>query len=238
MTEEAPEPVDFASLHDEIQSHPGMVARRSWDSLVTIHVVMTRNQDELVTFVRAVEGDIRSGATLAGNVGPEEPRQEMFRELIRRLHNYVASVGTLIDHTRNLMRKYEGTPTHSEFETHRLDAINNDVVAFVSKLRNYVLHVGVPSVGIQFSFSNGEEKVTVFLDRDRALEWKDWPKAARSYLNSKAKIISIEDVIEEYADVIEELYRWLYDQFPALHGADIDAVNELISKQWSFQNNP
>ncbi|GAA4110708.1 hypothetical protein GCM10022215_06040 [Nocardioides fonticola] len=234
MTDGTSEPLDFSALYDEIQSHPGMLARRSWDSLLDIHVVMTRNQDELLVFVRAVEADVRNAARLAGNVGSDEPRRDMFRELIRRLHNYVASVGTLIDHTRNLMRKYEGTSTYAEFEARRLAATSNDVVSFVSKLRNYVLHVGVPGVGIQFSVTNGEENVTIFLDRDRALQWKDWPKAARRYLNSKPSKLSVVDVIEEYGGVIEELYRWLYDQFPTLHGEDIAAVNELIRRQRFF----
>ncbi len=238
MTDETPEAVDFAALHEQIQSHPGMLARRAWDSLVDIHAVMLTNQDELTAFVKAVEENTDDAAHLAGNVGPEEPRRTMFREVIRRLHNYVASVGTLVDHTRILIRKYEGTPTHTEYETRRLDAISNNVVPFVSKLRNYVLHVGVPSIGIQFRVDHGSESVTIFLDRDAALTWKDWPASARAYLESKPSQLSLIEVIEEYAAVIEDLYRWLYDQFPTLHDADIAAVNDLISKQWSFRQSP
>ena len=233
MTADQPETVDFAALHEQIQSHPGTIARRAWDSLVDIHAVMNANQAELLAFIVAVEQDPES-PRLAGNVGPTEPRRAMFRELIRLLHNYVASVGTLVDHTRNLTRRYEGTDTYTGYETRRLDAISNEVVSFVSKLRNYVLHVGVPAVGIQFRFSDGAQSVVLFFDRDMALAWKDWPKAARSYLEAKPKEFPIVAVIQEYAAVIEGLYRWLYEQFEPLHGDDIAAVNDLIRKQWSF----
>lgn len=213
---------------DQIQTHPGTLARRAWDSLMDIHVVMMTNQGELLRFISEVERPGGLAVTMVSNVGPEEPRRDLFRELVRLLHNYVASAGTLVDHTRNLVRRYEETDTYAEYQLRRGAMVSNEVVPFVSKLRNYVLHVGIPAIGVSHKFQDGAESSTTFIDRDQALEWRDWPQAARRYLESQDTQIALQAVVDEYTTVIEGLYRWLYDQFETLHGEDVAAANRLI----------
>jgi hypothetical protein len=230
MDGEATDVPDFRALHEQIQQHPGMLARRSWDALVDVHAAHMTNERELLAFIEAIQQNIDDMAvTMISNVGPQESQRNLFRELLRRLHNYVASAGTLIDHTRNLTRKYEGTPTHEEYVTRLGITTQQKVVPFVSKLRNFVLHVGVPAIGTQVRWDHESgETCLVFIDRDAALEWKDWPVAAREFLQAQPEKVPLTDVIREYGGTIEELYRWLYDQFTTLHGADIAEVNELI----------
>ena len=43
-------------------------------------------------------------------------------------------------------------------------------------------------------------------------------------------MIPLRHLVSGYSDLIDELYRWLYEQFPVLHTIDIEAVNALIAK--------
>lgn len=231
MTDDESEIPDYAAIAEQIQQHPGNHAGRSWDSLEHVHSVLTTNERELVALVSAIEQNKNNLATtVVGNMGPQQPRTALFRELLRRLHNYVASAGTLIDHTRNLIETYQGTPTHEQYLERLAAAKRENVLPFVSKLRNYVLHVGIPAIGVQLSMEDGIESCMVYIDRDAALEWRDWPTAARDFLQSQPEKFPLKGVIEAYGEVIKALYDWLYGQYEFLHGDEIADLNELIRR--------
>jgi hypothetical protein len=218
-------------LYAAIESHPGMMARRAWDSLRLVHLAFLGNQTELSAMVAAIESNRDDiGITMASNMPwAAERRQALYAELFRHLHNYVTSAVTLIDHTRNLINGYEGTPIFSEYRE-RIAAIRDAGLGpFVAKLRVYVVHVGVPSIGTQVQIDDGNRMtITAFIGRDRALEWPDWPADARTYLRRQPEQVSVREVVTNYGEVVERLYRWFYDQFQVLHSDDISAVNDLI----------
>lgn len=233
---ESAEWASVRALHDAIQVHPGTLARRAWDALRLVHMAFLGNQAALLALVQAIESNDQDfGYLMAGNVRPEEERQTLYAELFRHLHNYVSSAVTLIDHTRNLTKNYKDTSTHAEYQV-RIAAIRaGGLGPFVAKLRVYVVHVGVPSIGTQIRMDRADDgdqvtTITSFIDRDRALDWPDWSADAREYLSAQPEHIPFRDVVTEYGQVVEDLYRWFYDQFPVLHGADIEAANALIKQ--------
>lgn len=219
-------------LYAAIESHPGMVARRAWDALRLVHVAFIRNQAELLGMIEAIESNRDDiDITMSGNMTPEDARQSLYAELFQLLDNYVASAVTLIDHTRNLTKGYEGTKTHAEYLERTAAIRAAGLGPFVAKLRVYVVHVGVPAIGTKVQIENDESiTITSYIARDRALEWPDWPKDARQYLAAQPEHVSLRDLVTDDGSVIEDLYRWFYDRFPVLHADDIAAVNELISK--------
>ena len=158
---------DLRALLDEIEAHPGTRARREWDALIFVHSIFGWNQRELMEMIEAIDSNANDLAILmAGNVRHHEERKGLFTELIRRLHNYLASVVTFVDHTRNLMRSYEGSHTHSEYEQRVAAVTAHGLARFVTKLRSYLLHYRLPQVGVQVSFDQGVESFMCFLNRD------------------------------------------------------------------------
>jgi hypothetical protein len=232
--DEADQPVDAARLREllaAIEAHPGKKARRAWDALGLVHMAFMSNQAEFLRLVEAIESNGDDyGVAMASTVPRYADRSEaLYAELFRRLHNYVSSAVTLIDHTRNLTRGYEGTPTHTEYMERIASIRAAGLGPFVAKLRVFVVHVGVPAFGTRVAFEAGlGETITSFIDRDAALTWSDWPADARTYLESQPPQVSLRELITAYGAVVEDLYRWFYEQFTVLHGADIDAVNALI----------
>lgn len=228
---------DFRGLRqllDEIEQHPGTQASRAWDSLRRIHSVLLGNQAELTALLDTLERNEGGLAVeVIQNVRRSQVQEAFGNEMTRRLHNYVASVKTLVDHTRNLMRQYHGTPAGLEYDQRVKDLVDAPIVPLMQKLRDYFLHYKIPPYGVQMSFDNGTgtETFSCFLNRPKALDFSDWPAAARRYLEEhNDDRISLQAIVLEYADAIESLYRWLYAQFEVLHSDDIDAVNKLIAR--------
>lgn len=168
---------------DEIERHPGTHARRAWDNLLAVHGILHTNQFELRGFINYVEGNVdNTGILMTSNVGDPAPRIRLYHELLRLLHNYLAAVVTLVDHTRNLVRGYEGTAMAEEYE-HRLEKVRTAGLSrFMAKFRVYLLHYSLPPIGSQVQVTPDGEKITLFLNRDLAMEWPDWPAAAREFL--------------------------------------------------------
>ena len=78
--------------------------------------------------------------------------------------------------------------------------------------------------------ATGAGTSVIWLDRDKALEYGDWSSAARRYLKTQPTHIPLRELVTGYAADIEDVYAWLYDQFPELHGSQVDEVNELIGR--------
>lgn len=203
---------ETANLRDllaAIDSHPGKVARQAWDALRLVHMAFAGNQTEFFALVEAIESNRDDmGITMASNVPRYAGRrQALYAELFRRLHNYVSSAVTLIDHTRNLTKGYEGTATHAEY-LERIALIRAAGLGpFVAKLRVFVVHVGVPAIGTQVQIDNGVgETITSFIDRDSALKWPDWSADARKFLENQPVHVSLRQVITDYGVLVEDLY--------------------------------
>src|SRR4051794_6169743 len=114
---DATAPSELRELLAKIDAHPGTQARREWDALTYVHAALIGNEHELLAMIDAIENNVDNmGITMAGNVPPDEPRRALYADLFRRLHNFVASAVTLIDHSRNLMANYMGTPTRTEYD--------------------------------------------------------------------------------------------------------------------------
>jgi hypothetical protein len=208
-----------------------IAALRSWEALGHMQVVHVVNHCELLNFIQELEENINGAGFEMTNPGPNAGASSQFLELLRRLHNFVASAVSLVDHTRNLMDRYKSTPTYSAYGARLAEVKENDVVAFVTKLRNYVLHAGLPAVGFQMIVNKGEaSSYMVYIDREAALRHNGWPAPARRYLEGSDEKIRLREVIEDYGRLIDDLHMWLYRQSVALHGSEVPRGNGVIAK--------
>lgn len=58
----------------------------------------------------------------------------------------------------------------------------------------------------------------------------EWSSGAKGYLQGSPEIIDLV-VVDEYSDMVRELYRWFFAQFEILHGAEVEAVNRLVKRR-------
>jgi hypothetical protein len=124
-------------------------------------------------------------------------------EVDRLLHNYLAAVGSLRDHTRVLWQKYlPDDETYAE----RAGATfaQSGLCLFVQNLRNYTLHSNLPITRGHMSWERGSEITTgVQMNRTNLLKWPKWPSLAKRYLAELQEDgIDLAELVASYTDTV------------------------------------
>lgn len=154
-------------------------------------------------------------------------------ENARLLHNYLASVKTLVDHTRHEMNgAYKETELLAEYQERVKDLFAVGSPAFIQCLRNYTLHYRLADEFAQLHHSPGQDFETgVHLDRDRLLEWKNWSAAANTWLAEQPERIDFRDPLNDYEARVLDFYQWVDKRIRIEHTgelADVEAIQEQI----------
>ena len=226
----------LAERLDEIQQRlsasPGAQARSRWDSLGRSVGVFQRNANDLIQTLAAAEHDERLAMELIQNVRPTEVRRQYFGLLDQRLHNMLASAVSLVDHTRRLCLKYQGTPFRNGFTD------RNDIVrkaggsAFLRDLRNYLLHYGLLAFVHQVSITARTSPLVsqVRLNCAELQTWDGWSAPAKAYMAACGDSIHLSATVTTYVGSMNDLYGWVFEQFEKLHAADVDATNLIVEE--------
>jgi len=85
-------------------------------------------------------------------------------------------------------------------------------------LRNYLLHNKVPymEITVVWDITANTRRSILHISSKSLLEWGDWKPAAIRYLEARP-MVAFNDVIAEYAAVIDEYYSWLWSQVDSSH---------------------
>jgi hypothetical protein len=171
---------------------------------------------------------------LIQNVRPANVRKKFFGLLDQRLHNMLASAMSLVDHTRRLIRGYEGGSFATEFRE-RNDAVRAaHSSVFLRDLRNYLLHYELIPFAHSVSLPDGQNRAGLVSEvRVRCsdiLAWKGWNSAAKSYMSQCGESVHLVALAKQYVKSMDDLYDWVFEQFEELHGDDVDATNELVAE--------
>jgi len=156
----------------------------------------------------------------------EPTRREYHAELVRLLHNYLASIKTLVDHTRQVIREdYRGHAIAAEFKARlETDIANSALVGFVHDLRNFALHVGLPPTVLRLTISNSSAtpESRLILRLSPLKRWNGWSKRGRAHLHSFAADPVVYDVLKEYDAVIRAFHEWLLHRLHVEHDVAIE----------------
>jgi len=153
---------------------------------------------------------------------------EYLDEIIRYLHNFLASASMLIDVTRNLIDTYSNTKIYTKYqEKINSDFVNDELSNFVKKLRNYILHCGLPNTGMRIDAS---ANTTIFLRRDEMLEWSGWNAKSRKYLKSCSEEIRIYEFVRIYTIKVDNLNQWINKEIKEYHSTDLAELYRLREK--------
>ncbi|WP_454084712.1 hypothetical protein [Georgenia sp. Marseille-Q6866] len=229
---------DRAAQYARLQNHAGRIASNRWDSLQRVHKVLSANEAELLTLIASFETNPEVALEIISHGdGRQEARELYFDELLRRMHNYLSAVKMLVDHTRNLVKQYPGQPFVEEFRSKVTYLASRGRGPFLQKLRDYLVHYRIPPFGMTMKLV-GQPEFTVHLDREAALEFRDWPAIAKEFLREQPAEIPLAPLVRDYSQDLEELYSWLYNLFHELHAADVADYNALLVDFQGARNTP
>lgn len=195
MTDSANPLAELIALVDEYRVSPAGRLGQTLDSLQRSYNVFAGNRQDLETWLERFETDTDFALGLmqdGGRIG------EFLRWLDRPLHNYIASVRTLVDHSRRIAPKTLGTdtPQLEQYEQRVKDDFDAPLPQFVYRLRNYVLHYELPATGGHFSFDGAEgETHRIFFNADDLLDWNGWTQPAREFIQHAGEQIELHETM-------------------------------------------
>jgi hypothetical protein len=215
-----------------LEALPAWQLREDLEALQRSFYTFNTNADELATHV----GQFLSSSEIAREIS-----DDYVNELVRRLHNYLTSVTSLIDSQRVVMRHRWPMPSRedkSEFEANDYsrklaDTFETGEGVFMSKLRNYCTHYSIPlpDLTTTMTWEQGMHAPrlvnTLQLDRDRLLRWDSWTAPAREYLNRQPAYFNLAPIVERYVNAAGRFAAWFWAEINSRSTALID---ELTTK--------
>ena len=153
---------------DELPHHNTL---RMFVGLKTSFYVFERNFTDLISLLEIDDPKI---ALRIWNVKNRYGINALLLETTRLLHNFVASVMSLRDHSNRFRDKlFIKHPFYNEYNEKVKSCFKDKpVVQFIQDLREYCLHRTLPVVGASFSLD--DYKHITHLEKSALLKWKKW----------------------------------------------------------------
>lgn len=181
-----------------------------------------------------------SHAAASGNLFGHQSRADV----LRHLHNFLASAKSLVEHTRNFITSTyaETSLLHDYHREVREKLAPSGVLHFVHDLRNYMLHKGIPLTREQFAWSrDSPETFTITFDLTRLRSWRRWSPEALDYLTHSPDHVRIADIVEEYTELVVRFHKWLNErrkQEDAAVFAELAALQDELATELDRKPSP
>lgn len=208
-------------------SMPGWAVHWACSRLMSAYAVLAGNGNDLIAYLTTLPPlplPVLPSPELRHEVAPIE------REAFRRVHNYLSSSKTLVDHSRRIGDKQ--LDSHPDVykkykEKTKAEFADRPERAFVQDLRNAVIHVSPPNFTVHADLRTGAMSLT--LSRQRALaSYDNWRPAARIFLdNNQNDNIDIEILVKDYQSAALDITATLLGMIVEVHAVALAELYEL-----------
>ncbi len=205
--------------------------------LATSHYVLNGNYKELHNLIMQYERDPYIWA-----IENRPKLQACQKEFLRLLHNYLASVYSLIEHTRKFCKELNNQELEEDYQTDLEKLIANNCVGFLKDLRTYTHHCRLPFVSATFSWKaqNGKKgkgiiRQKLILDKKDLLRWRSWSSKSKEYVEATEGEIDLKLTIGRYQGLIAAFYKCLYRRVIKSYSEQIKKFLEIESEMRTLQ---
>ena len=177
----------------------------------------------------------------------------------RLLLNYLAAIAALRDAQRAVHHRlwpdpektdrvcetcgrHESTRTKWEVEVwdpKRDELLGDHRVAFLNKLRDYVVHYGTPRMTVtSHLYAESSDSATMMtnavgISREELLKWRGWNSRARTFIaEHDEEAIELMPLVQFYSERVREFALWFVGQIEGKVGL---ATREYVAKLNDFQ---
>jgi hypothetical protein len=184
--------------------------------------LLERNFREFVLFLRYI-----TSPNIAMEISLQAERwrkHEAMVEVMFLLHNYVAAVQSLIDHSRVLYRELyepEGLiPQYQSEVTKRFvsDPLSQFIVGLRQMSQHYRLPIVHSSLDIITNLSGSATIHPRLLLSTEDLRMFDWKSSAKQFLDEAGDSIELADVVERHHRQMMAFYEWFSQEQSTVHG--------------------
>jgi hypothetical protein len=218
---------EMGQLSDELEAMPEYRRLSVIRQFSTSVSLFDTNAQELKNLIRNAEG---STAAIELWRLESRPNLQAFQvELMRLVHNFVASAFTLVDHARRFYNKnYQSDARFPDYDERvRHDFREDPLSQFVQGLRNYVLHKELPDLATAMSYEQGGDIHHRHYWRLGELKTFDgWNTSAKRFLAEAEADIDIGEVIDLYTAKVRAFYKWVFGRLEEIHTDDLKVVEQ------------
>lgn len=199
--------------------------------LATSQYVLNGNYQELHNLIISYE---QNSSILA--VQNRLKLEAFHKEFLRLLHNYLASIFSLIEHTRKFCKELNNQELDENYQVDLENLKTNNCIRFLKDLRTYTQHWKLPFVSATFSMkvaNTGNRKATIqqklILHKNDLLEWKGWSQESKKCMEIYEEKIDLKLIIDEYQELIASFHKRLRKKVVELYSKQIKEFFEIES---------
>ncbi|MBT9541330.1 hypothetical protein [Thiobacillus sp.] len=227
---------EYQALRQQVEKHPGfqyIESRRVHDNSLKIYGGNFKQLSGLLSFIE------NPGTYLRPEVD-EKKRSELFSELHRHLHNYLAAAESLASHTRSYIKhRHSDDRIGSAYSDKVQEVFSGHVpTVLIKDFRNYFLHAGLPKSSIRESFNldtREPPRIQVLLKVEELLKWKKWSSASKDFLRSQEKVLRLSQLVASYHNNLVSFYGWLDELLDVEHKEEVEELNALTAKVMAME---
>jgi hypothetical protein len=204
---------EYIRLLNAVKSTEGHEVYWQVNSVIVSHGILTGNYIELHR--RLSEFADPKVASRLFDQGRRSESQAELHELARLVHNYVASVKSLVDHTRVIANKILDGDKLAAYQERVNSEFKNDTTSkFLQDLRNFLLHISHPTIKAKFNFNQPAGMTSgIELAADELLAWDNWSTEGRNCIENSPDGVAMLPLVEDYKKKVDAFCRWLVDFF-------------------------
>lgn len=169
------------------------------------------------------------------------PLESLLIELTRLLHNFVFSAKSLVEHTRNFIKRWyaHDSAINAEYTAEIARQFGaSGIGAFSADLRNFFGHATSPFLSSRMAGSDpapNESRFSVGLDTGDMDQQREWSAGARKYISTHHDDVNLGIYAEEYYESAMRFYKYLGDQNEKWCKSDWDRTMALQDQLQAFE---
>lgn len=212
---------EMAELEETYLHHPALRIAQQMEELERATNWYVRNAEECMDCIDRLGKDGLGFEIMTQSEVPTDGQLLAYvTELGRTWHNFVASANTFTDHMRHQFAD-QPDDLNSEYTRKRAELLAaHDVIKFIERSRNVLLHRGVFNTTLSWLFSDKKMpsfdvmcRTDILLNRYKS--W--WDAPSRRYIKARAPRLSLSEAINEHVEATLPLYEWYRRRFYEYH---------------------
>ncbi len=192
-----------------------------WEHFYAAHNIVSRNTEELIAFFRQIcfpsDTSVAYLRAVASGNPRDETKEAVELEINRLVLNYLTSIATLVDVSRNTMKHYEGSRAANEYSERVAQIRDLGLGPLLIRLRAHVVHRARLPWAVRVYLGGHDRLLDVVVDRRELLSYGDIGGPALRYLKTSQEDVPFVDLVTEYGDQLAELNAWLWGQLEVLY---------------------
>lgn len=171
------------------------------------------------------------GVEFMRNIGSTAPREMFIIRLDNDMQGFVSAAVALFEHARkNIDQAYGDDHPLTQSFRERNDAIRDLPEAkFIRDLRNFSSHSGQLPYTLH-TFHNPPSGLVTLSVEELFQRSSRWSGPTKAYLRAAAPALDPLEPVTVYSRATEELYAWLFEEWPKHHQSERDSHAALASE--------